>query len=119
MVRHRGDEDGDVSESAAEAEPSAPSDEAVVSPASTSVESTFYMAVLVAEAARQSAYASAWATWLANATAANKAAFVAAIAAADVAYFTAVNTARNTSGLTLKTIGNGGPIPWSYAAGMS
>ena len=81
-------------------------------------ESTFYQAVATAEGARQAAYAVAWGTYLAAYTAANKAAFVTAIAAADVAYFTAVNTARNASGLTLKTIGDIGPIPWSWGASL-
>ena len=84
----------------------------------TAAETTFYQAVAAAEGTRQGAYASAWATYLAAYTAANKAAFVSAIAAADVAYFTAVNTARNTSGLTIKTLGDIGPIPWSYAASL-
>ena len=84
----------------------------------TAAESTFYQAVAAAEGARQAAYGAAWAAWLANAVAANKATFVSAIAAADVAYFTAVNTARNASGLPLKTIGDGGPIPWSWSASL-
>jgi hypothetical protein len=92
-------------------------DEALPLGASTA-ESTFYLAVAAAEGARQAAYGAAWATWLANATAANKAAFMTSIAAADVAYFTAVNTARNASGLTLKTIGDIGPIPWSWSASL-
>ena len=85
---------------------------------STAAESTFYQAVATANGTRQGAYASAWATYLAAYTSANRAAFVSAIAAADVAYFTAVNTARNTSGLTLRTIGDDGPIPWSWGAGV-
>ena len=84
----------------------------------TAAETTFYQAVAAAEGTRQGAYASAWATYLAAYTAANKAAFTTAIAAADVAYFTAVNTARNASGLPLKTIGDGGPIPWSWSASL-
>lgn len=82
---------------------------------STAAESTFYQAVTTAEGVRQVAYASAIAAKNAGGT---NAALITAIAAADVAYFTAVNTARNASGLTLKTVGDIGPIPWSWGAAV-
>jgi hypothetical protein len=84
-------------------------------------ESTFYVAVAAAEAARQAAYGAALTTLNANYTAAALVTFKTAIANADVAYFTAVNTARSTAagaGLTLKTIGDIGPLPWSIGASL-
>ena len=82
---------------------------------STAAESTFYQAVTTAEGARQVAYTIANAAYI---TGGSKTTYMTAIAAADVAYFTAVNTARNASGLTLKTIGDIGPIPWSWGASL-
>jgi len=75
----------------------------------TAAESTFYVAVRVAEGVRQVAKTAAFATFAAAGfAAANLATYIASLQAADNAYVTSVNSAANTLAAAGYTIPNAG-----------